>query len=319
MSTTPTTPERAALSYAVVGGSRPDRIQRAPLRASLLLLNRGPRFSRPEALREAEGLEVGEIISVERSSVEVDSLSREHPDVKFLLPRESATVGELINIGIAEARSRLVLVLWSDMRVESPQILGSRLDAAENEGSLCIAPELCGPDGSPLPVVASPRLQAGRLGVARSPALPEEASTLYPFDYCGIYRKDRFLGIGGYEGLLGSAYWQKLEFGLRCHLWGESLVVRRDLRLSYSTDIAPEDTTPDPSYRRFYLRTVAVRVRREGGYLPLGRFLPYYLRAGTGLAAAAAEFREARRWVDSRRKLFRRDLRALVEQWGRRA
>ena len=319
MSTTPSMPERTGLSYAVVGGARLDRIQSAPLRASLLLLNRGPRFARPEALREAEALDVGEVISVERSSVEVDTLSREHPEVKFLLPHEAASVGELINIGVAEARGRLVIVLWSDMRVDSPAALAGRLDAAESSGALCVAPVLSGPDGSVLPVLALPRLLGGRLSVLRSPAVAEQTSTLYPIDYCGIYRKDRFLGIGGFEGPVSSAYWQKLEFGLRCHLWGESLVVRRDLRLAYCSDLAPEDTTPDPAYRRFYLRTVAVRVRNDGGYLPIARFLPYFLRAGTGLASALAEFGEARRWVDSRRKLFRRDLRGLVERWGKEA
>jgi hypothetical protein len=315
MSTTPTTPERSGISYTVVGGARQDRILAAPYRASLLLLNRGARFDREEALREAEALDVGEIISVEHASVEVDSLSRDHPDVRFLLAPEGPSVGELIDIGVAEARSRLVLVLWSDMRLESRSTLEQELEAAERSGAACVTPELVGPEGGIIPSAASPRLQGARLTVSRAVPSGEQSSTLYPFDYCGIYRKDRFQSLGGFDRRVGSPYWQKLQFGLLAHLWGESVVLRRGLRASYRAEMALEDTTPDPAYRRFYLRAVAVRLGDGGAYLPMARFLPFVLRCGAPLGTALAEFREARRWVGEHRRQFRYDLKGLIESW----
>ena len=317
MSTTPTTPERPALSYTVVGGARPDRILSAPFRATLLLLNRGPRFDRGDALREAESLDVGEVISVERTSTEVDNLSREHPSVRFLLVQDVPTVGELIDIGVTESRSRLVVVLWSDMRLESPASLARELEAAERSGAVCVAPELVGLDGGTVPSASSPAFAGGRFGVGHAVASGEQSPTLYPFDYCGIYRKDRFLGIGGFDPRISSPYWQKLQFGLQAFLWGESLLVRRELRIAYRSEMIPEDTTPDPAYRRFYLRTVAVRLQREGAYLPVSRFLPFVLRSGAPLGTALSEFRDARRWVGEHRRQFRHDLGGLLELWGK--
>jgi hypothetical protein len=315
MSTTPTTPERGGVSYTVVGGARQDRILAAPYRASLLLLNRGARFDREQALREAEALDIGEVISVEHASVEVDSLSRDHPGVRFLLAPEGPSVGELIDIGIAEARSRLVLVLWSDMRLESPEALPAELEAAERCGAVCVTPELSGADGSIIPSAASPRLQGARLTVGRAVPSGERIRTLYPFDYCGIFRKDRFQSLGGFDSRITSPYWQRLQFGLLAHLWGESLVLRRGLRASYRAAMAPEDTTPDPAYRRFYLRAVAVRLGEEGAYLPMARFLPFVFRSGAPLGTALSEFREARRWVAEHRKQFRLDLKGLIGSW----
>jgi hypothetical protein len=317
MSTTPTTPEGALLSYTVVGGARQDRILASPHRASLLLLNRGPRFERDEALAEAEALAVGEVISVERASIEVDTLSREHPDVRFLLVPDFSSVGELIDIGVAEARGRHVVVLWSDMRLESPAAFARELDAAEASGAACVAPELLGPDGAAVPCVSSPALAGSKLTVKRAAAGEADSPTLYPFDYCGVYRKDRFLALGGFDVGVSSPYWQKLHFGLLAHLWGETIVVRRGFRLAYRGEMAPEDTTPDAAYRRFYLRTAAVRLRAERAYLPVSRFLPFAFRSGATVGTALAEFREARRWVGEHGRQYRHDLGGLVELWGR--
>jgi hypothetical protein len=316
MSTTPTTPDPRALSYTVVGGARPDRILTAPFRASLLLLNRGARFDRDQALREAEALDVEEILSVERGSVEVDALSREHPSVRFLLVHEARSFGELIDIGVTEARSRLVLVAWSDMRLESPGALAHTLEAADASPVMCTTPELFGPEGGAIPCVASPALHGSRLAVSHAAPAAAQAPALYPFDYCGIYRKDLFQRLGGFDVGVTSPYWQKLELGLLAHLWGESIVTRRGFRVAYRGELAAEDTTPDPAYRRFYLRTAAIRLSGDGAYIPLSRFAPFVFRSGAGLGTALAEFREARAWVAEHRHQFRSELKGLVEAWG---
>ncbi len=50
--------------------------------------------------------------------------------------------------------------------------------------------------------------------------------------------------------------------------------------------------------------------------VPIEPFLSFLLRSGTGLATAAAEFREARRWVRGHRQSYRRELKELVGLWG---
>ena len=323
MSITPTTPEPTAggagrgreLVYTVVGGPRPDRLLAAPHLLAVLVLNRGPRHARPDSLGEALELGAGEVITVDRSTADVDTLTREHPEVRFLLVREALTTGELINIGVTEARSRHVLVVWSDMRVDPPG-LARVLSSIEDREATCVAPALLGPDGGPLPVWSAPTLRGSRFSVLHSRPVRAVGPTLYPFDYVGLYRKDRFLALGGFAPDIGTPYWQKLDLGLRTHLFGGTLQLDRELRMAYRSEIPPEDTTPDPAYRRFYLRSVAVRRRGGDAYRPRAALLPFLLRSGTGLLAAAAEFRECRRWVRTRRRSYRRELAELVELWG---
>jgi hypothetical protein len=298
-----------------VGGPRHDRINPAPHRLAVVILARGPRFERGRALHEAVALDAGEVITVERASVDVDALTREHPEVRFLLVRDEPGAGELINIAMAEAHGRHVLVLWSDMHVESASALARTVDEAERVDRLCLAPVLSGTDGGVVPSRSSPALQGSRFSVMHAAPARPQCATLYPFDYCGVYRKGLFSALGGYDRDIPSPYWQKLDLGLRAHLFGQGLCVHHELEVSYRGDIVPEDTTPDPSYRRFYLRNVAVRCGVEGAYLPVSRLFPFLLRAGTAPANAVAEFRAARRWVRAHRQSYRSDVRELVALW----
>jgi hypothetical protein len=299
-----------------MGGGRRDRIRKYPYRLTILILSRGDRLFRAEMLRRTAALALGEIIWVEGPEVSYDleALSREFPDVRFLLIKAPATTGEMIDIGIAEAAAPLVLTLWSDTRIGS--LTPSLLEDVESSAVLCAVPVIRNPRGEAVPSFQSPILKRGRVTLAFRAPDKDGERVLLPFDYCGIYNREKFTQAGGYDPGIMNPYWQKLDFGFRAHLWGERIQGALGFTISYTGTPGSEDATPDVGYKAFYLKNVAVRFRREMGILPLWRLFEYVMRSNEGPLAAVREFRLMREWVSLHRYRFRADPRELVARWG---
>jgi hypothetical protein len=143
----------------------------------------------------------------------------------------------------------------------------------------------------------------------------EGAPSLYPFDGVGVYDRDRFVKLGGFDCDLSSTYWQLMDFGFRGHLWGETIQSTRLIRLSYNGEVAPQDSTVDKDYRRFYLKNIAPMFNGDAGSIPLRRFPRYLFNSGDGLFKAWEDFSQGRRWVAENKFRFRRDARSLTELW----
>ena len=316
MSTTPTITERPArIPYTVIGGGRRDRVRRYPFPLTLLVLGRGDRLFRAELLRELEGRRLGEILCVEgpEPSADVEPLSHDFPDVRFLLLKAPCTAGERINIGIDESASPLVLALWSDTRLSS---LGQALlSSLEKAPVLCTVPTARNARREIIPTWQSPLGRRRRLTPAFHAPRKSGERTLYPFDFCGIYHREKFAQSGGFDPAIRSPYWQKLDFGFRSILWGERVEGSTDFSLAYTGTPPEENTTPDAGYKLFWLKNVAVRLRGDAGMLPAWRALEYMARSDTGPFAALREYRAVKAWIHVHRYRFRRDARDLAERW----
>ncbi len=316
MNGTPTTSRGVRVPYTVIGGGRRDRIRKYPYRLTVLIMSRGDRLFRGDLLRQTVALGLGEILWVEGPEVSYDlePLSRDFPEVRFLLVKAPVNCGEMINIGIGEARSPLVLLLWSDCRILT--VSPGLLDAAEKGTSVCTVPLLRSSRSEVVPSYQSPLLKKGRLSLSFRTPRKDGEKVLFPFDYCGLYHREKFSQTGGFDSQIDNPYWQKLDFGFRCFLWGEKIRGSTGLVVQYGSPPPPEDATPDEGYKAFYLKNLAVRFRREMGSLPRRRIFGYMLHSNAGPFFAIREFRLARTWVALHRFRFRADPRDLVEKWG---
>jgi hypothetical protein len=166
-----------------------------------------------------------------------------------------------------------------------------------------------------VPSIQVPAVIRGRLKVIPWPPKQAGMRSLYPFDYSGLYNRGRFLLTGGYDPLITTPHWQKLDFGVRSFLWGETIQWDSSLRMSYTAEQSPEDSTPDASYKHFYLKNMAVRFNGEIGFLPRRRLLGYARRSGSGLFESVREFRDIQRWVSENRFRFKSDVPGLVAHW----
>ena len=317
MSITPSTSSAVPVPYTVIGGARWDRVRRYSHDLTFLVLSRGDRLFRGALLAELQALGAGGILWIGGPDVSYDleSHAREFPEVRFLVLSGPATPGARVNVGISEARAPRVFCLWSDARVSSlPSALVARLDA---ETAVCAVPIARNAQGEVMPTLQAPKLAKGRLSLDwRAPSRDAER-TLFPFDYSGIYHGERFARLGGFEPTLTNPHWQKLEFGFRANLWGESVRCLTGLGITYTGQPPADDATPDDSYKRFWLRVLAVRLNRDGGVLPGWRLPEYMARSDTGPLYAVKEFRAAREWVRRNRYRYRLDPRDLVAGWER--
>lgn len=316
MNTIPTMLSDSAVPYTVVGGTRGASASGVPV--SLVILDRGPKLFRAESLRDFDHLGFDSITCVEEQGEElfdIESLCQRFPKLRFILLGAKADTGTRINIAIRESASPFVFVLWNDMSIATAGLSGRFLERIVEKDRVCLAPFLSGPDGGLLPVSATPALQGSSLRILPLSAAKEGARSLYPFDYCGIYSRERFILLGGYDGRLSNSFWQRLDFGFRAWLWGEEIRLSQSLRVAYEEGPPQDDSTVDADYRWFWLKNIAPRHRGDSSVLPRSRFIDYILSRKGGLVGALNEFRAARAWVELNRFRFREDAERLVELW----
>ena len=312
MSTTRSTRELAP-RYTVVGTGVVQRDQSMP---ALILLNRSSRFLRHDLIGELVRLGYREIISVEASdrSYTVEALSQAYPGVRFVLLTDPLSVGAQINLAMRLICSPWVLVQWST--IAPPRSLRRALSLIKEPRAVCVTPFVRDTQGTKLPFLSAPAMERDTLRILNLPLCSERALTLYPYDYVGLYDREAFLGIGGFDEQIPRAYWQKLDFGFRCAMWGWTITVTTSFRMTYRSRPEPEDQSTSPEYARFFAKNLAVEIEQGHATVPWTKMVAFSWRSRFGLWRARTVFREARRWVEEHMDRFTRDARMVVAQWG---
>jgi hypothetical protein len=131
----------------------------------------------------------------------------------------------------------------------------------------------------------------------------------------GVYDRERFIRLGGFDGTLKNTHWQFMDFGFRAWLWGEEIRSTQMVKISYDGEVPAADNTAEASYRRFYLKNLAPVFRGDYAHLPLRRFPGYFFRSGEDLFAAWEDFSAGRRWVSLNRYRWRNDARTITDRW----
>lgn len=315
MNTIPSTFNPLLSSYTVVGGT--GKGKKRERGTTLILLYRGGVVDRRALLERFHGMKVEEILSMEPSqnTYQLETLVGQFPKVRFVLLHEPVNVGQQINIGIHEASYSLCFVLWADYQID-PEALQGGIEAVTKIGrELCVTPWIFTSPHSPLPVLHIPAFHKSRLKVLAVVPQKDEALDLFPFDYCGIYHKETFILVGGYDYNISNPYWQKLDFGFRAFLWGERILCRKTVQGIHFEGNLIEDTTPDDSYRLFFLKNLAIVFTGDRCELPWRKFPPFYFRSKGGLLVSLREFRAVRLWVKINAYRYKMDSQTITELW----
>jgi hypothetical protein len=230
MSTIPTTFNEMLPSYTVIGGR--ERLGKAGL--SAVLLNRGRRYSRSRLFSDLEKTGFDTVVSVEPppGQYDLEDLSQQFPFVRFVLLQETISLGEQINLAAAEIDTPLFFVIWNDLRFIAgggAHRMAQRLTGHGEKSfrRLCTVPVIQSPRSETLPTLRAPVLPRKKEHTRGLSPSSEGLRSLYPFDGVGIYDKERFVRMGGFDGTLKSSYWQLMDFGFRAHLWGKKYLQHR--------------------------------------------------------------------------------------------
>lgn len=316
MSTIPLTLEACRPTYTVLGGSRGSGCKDS-FPVSVLLLNRGPGLYRAAVIQELVKVGFDSIISMEvlSDSPELKGLSSRFPQARFICLHEDCGFGTSINIGMRESCSPFVFVLWNDMRLATSTLSSRFFDKVVDLDTACLVPTLNDASGVVVPSISHPAQAGASFKVVPLAPKTDGERCLYPFDGCGIYSREKFISLGGFDWTIKSPYWQMLDFGLRTWLWGEKITYAQALRLNYD-DVPPGmDTTLDEHYGRFWLKNLAPLYREDSAVLPRSRFWSYLFRSRKNPVAAMEEFKEASHWVKACSYRFKADATRLANLW----
>ncbi len=316
MNTIPLTLDSYRPNYTVLGGT-PGASCTDGLPISILLLNRGPRLYRANVIQELVQAGFDSIISMEGDgdTPELESIVSRFPHVRFICLHEEGNIGLMINIGMREACSPYVFVLWNDVRLGSSTLSSRFFDKVLDLDIACLVPCLNDSGGSIVPSISHPANAGKAFKVVPLPPKADGEKCLYPFDVCGIYSRQKFTMLGGFDCSIQNPYWQKLDFGIRTWLWGECIRYAQALKLNYDRMSPADDTSPDGDYGRFWLKNLAPVFYDDAASLPRSKFWSYLARSRKGPVAALEEFKEARAWVEACSYRFKQDATRLANLW----
>ncbi len=287
------------------------------LPCSVVLLNRGNNHYRQQTIDNLIKCGFSQIVSVENSSLSynLEDFSQRHPQVKFVIPLEKLSIGDMINIGISECDSEFVLVLWNDIHITSNIVQPFILEKMMNYNMLCIAPVLQTVRLQPLPIEMIPNIENSVFVASPTSVIKDMSKTVYPFDFIGLYNRQKFMQLGGYDYTITTPYWQNLDFSLRAWLWGEKISISSSFKLRYDDESPLEDITADTTQLRFYLKNCAPTFKNDYSYIPKLKYFSFMHKHPANPFEALAEFNDARNWVFINRYRFKTDVTMLVNNW----
>ncbi len=315
MNTIPSTFNEHQIEHTVLGGKIHSGTVRFNL--SVILLSRSGTTFRTNNLDSLTAMGFKKIVSVETSidNYNLEDLSRRYPEVCFMVPHCQVSPGEMINLAMTEIDEGSVLVLWDTVSI-SPRLFSERvIEKVSEKKQLVTVPCMADERGLLIPLNYVPYIRKNTLMVSPESVTPDGIQTLYPFDYMGVYNRQIFERVGGFDWTITSPYWQLLDFGVRSWLRGEQITISQQLRLKYDVPVEPEDTTVNYMQLRFFLKNLAPKYVGEHAYIPGKLLFSYIFRSGKSISESLADFKEARRWVHQNRFLFKKDAVSLVNGW----
>ncbi len=210
--------------------------------------------------------------------LEEEPLQRDFPDATFIVFKSPVTTGEYINVLANECYSTYFLAVRSDMQLIAFD--GEKLiEIMEmREHPVVVSPVMLSSDGEVSPTLRVPRI-SGR-EVDPLPFMPnleseEPRLTLYPVMEIGLYDRALFQRLKSYDILISGDYYQAMDFGVRCFLFGYSIVISKALAVLFPGKLSIiEDKSECMGMNRFY--TKALSIRRIAGKNTPTKWKPYF-------------------------------------------
>ena len=301
-----------------LGGRTTQNPAKNEIACTLLLLNRGTNHYRQRNIDSLLKIGFKEIISIENSasSYQLEDFSQRYPQVTFVIPKEKITIGEMINIGMAESSCENVLVVWNDLDISQTFVTEKTINKLILKNSLCVAPKVNSPSLNNLPIKMTPVIENDSFSVLPCSVEKEFEKTVYPFDFMGLYNKQKFMQLGGFDYTIKTPYWQNLDLSLRAWLWGEKIIISKMFGMQYVDESPLEDISPDSAQLRFFLKNCAAKFSQDYAYIPKMKYFSFQNRFSGNPIEALKEFRKARKWVAINKYRFKTDVVDLINKWN---
>lgn len=315
MNTIPSTFDEHQISRTVIGGI--ENYAEDSLNISVILLNNSGSHFKIPMFENLLKCNFQSIISVEHNpnNFSIDDVSKKFPQIKFIVPQEKSTDGELINIAMSEIKSDYALVIRDSLYIPSGIILTNLASRLTKDGIFCVVPRLMDSHKNAIYCQFLPEIEKNKFVVESSTSVGDGVPTLYPFNNIALYNREKFIQLGGYDYSIQTPYWQSLDLGLRAWLWGEETKLTTMLQFSYLDEIPIEDKTVNLDYLRYYLKNELPKMKLDQGIIKNSAFFKFYRNSSCGFMEARKQFKEAKSWVYKNRFKFKKCLETLIQEW----
>ena len=317
MNSIPLTFDEHQINRTVLGGRK--NYNENALNISVILLNSMGSHFKIHLFENLIACNFKSIVSVEKDacSYNIEDISRKFPEIKFIMPLEKTTDGELINLAMSEIDSEYALVIRDTINIPASIILPNLAESLTKNKTYCVVPRLFDERRSSIPCSFSPRIEKTHFVVDASTAVVDGMKTLFPYDYIALYNRDKFIKLGGYDWTIQSSYWQIMDLAVRSWLWGEETRITSLLQFAYNEEYPVQDKTITIDYLRYYLKNEVPILKMEMGYIKKSSFFLFKMRSSCGLFEARRQFISARTWVEQNKYKFKMDLQTFIESWGK--
>ncbi len=318
MNTIPLIFNERQIQRTVIGGSEFAAPLEQCLPISIVIINRGARQFRSQIFQRLQKFNFKHIIFVEQTGndYELENLTKTYPFVKFLVPLEKVTIGDLINMAISEVETEFALILWDDTSIKGESLSRRFIEKVTSEKILCQVPFLTTVSRDDIPVQMVPSMENNIFSVSPCMTYKDRAPTLFPFDFIGLYNCEKFKQLGGFDYTIKQSYWQNMDFSFRAWLWGEEIRLASLFKIEYQEEVSPEETTKGEAYLRFFLKNISPVFNGDHADLPRKKILKYISKSPFGLFDAIRDFNDARSWIEKNKYRFRNDAKIFIDTWG---
>ncbi len=316
MNIIPITFDEHQIKRAIIGGKQNNSDK--SLNISVILLNSSGSHFKLNVFENLLSCNFSSIVSIENDSknFSIDDVSKKFPDIKFIVPLEEATDGEMINLAMSEINSDYALVIRDSLYIPSGFLLSNLAERLTQEGIFCIIPRLLDKDRSGITSYFTPSAKKSHFIIESSSIVKDGLKTIYPFDNIALFNRKKFIQLGGYDYTIKNPYWQNLDLSIRSWLWGEETKLTTMLQFAYIDEIPIEDRTINLDYLRYYLKNEFPKYKIEKAYISRFSFLRFFVKSSCGYLEARRQFKSARNWVEKNKYNFKQDLQSFISNWN---
>lgn len=192
------------------------------------------------------------------------SLNARYQDVTFIVFDNPPSLGERANAMADTCVASYFFLTRTDIDLVDLNFELVRQKLESDKRPAALVPIVFNKNKELIPTVRAPKLDKNKIEILSYEPSTGDDTNLCPFLGLGVYNRALFQRIRGYDTEIASPYFQCLDFGTKCWLYGYPIYSVNDIAvLFYAKQFLIEDRSESEGTDRFYTRALGVKKVRN--------------------------------------------------------